>query len=176
MANNYYQATMTPDSIHLSEMHQVFLGMTGANCEKESDGRFYVTWGECLNEDIDDFEIIDALNEGTITEEQADFIGKTDFNSMLRHILYRNPKVTHILVEGAWTCDRMKPGQFGGSAIMVTRTEYADISTGSVDYDKETGKIKLHGRIRQFDESDHAYNCPQNPTSGEETGKCNCPF
>jgi len=152
MANNYYQATMSPDSIHLSEMHQAYLKMTGAHCEQESDGRFYVTWGEFLNEDIDPSLIIDALNDGDITEEQADFIEKHSFNEMMRHILHRNPAETHIMIEGAWTCERMKPGQFGGSVCVVTRDEYLDLTTGSASYNKETGKIEVSYEVCKFDD------------------------
>lgn len=150
MPNSYYRATMSPDSIHLSPMHQAYLKMTGAQCELEDDGRFYVTWGESLNEDIGDFQIEEALEEGTITQEQADFIGKHSFNEMLRHVLYRNPTETHILIEGAQTCSRMLPGMFGGAVVLVTRTEHLDLYTGCASYDQETGKIAVNYQIKPF--------------------------
>jgi hypothetical protein len=153
MPNCYNQATLSPDSIHLSTMHQAWLKMTGASCEKEDDGRFYVCWCEALNEDVGDFQIVDALQAGTITEGEADFIGKHSFNEMLRHVLCYNGKVSHITVEGAWTCEKMQPGLFGGAICVVSRTEHLDLSTGSARFNEKTGKIEVDYEVRQFNDA-----------------------
>jgi hypothetical protein len=152
MANNYYQATMLPDSISLNPMHQAYLAMTGASLDSESDGRFYVYWEESLSEEVDEWAIDDALDEGTITQEFADFIKKNNFNDMMRHILMYNPEVTHLEISGAWTCSKMRPGEFGGATCIVSRTEHLDMNTGSASFNKETGKIEVRFNIRTFDE------------------------
>ena len=152
MANNYNQATLSPSSINLNPMHLAWLGMTGAECSKEKDGRYYVFWRECLNEDFEDDEIEGALEDGDIDQAQADFIRKSSFNEMLRHILYYNPDVTHLRVDSAWTCEKMRPGEFGGSACVVTRTQHLDMSTGSAYYNKDTGKLEMRWcEVRDFE-------------------------
>jgi hypothetical protein len=144
MANNYYQATLTPDSIHLNDLHRAWLDLTGADWEKEKDGRYYVFWRECLNEDIED-QLNEAMADESITQEQADIIIKHGFNGMLLDILNYAPnsEVTHLRIDGAWTCSKMRPGNFGGAATIITRTQHCDMNTGSVFYNKDTGKIEL---------------------------------
>jgi hypothetical protein len=147
MANNYYQATLTPDSIHLNEMQATYLEMTGASFEKESDGRYYVFWRDCLDEDNIDEHVATALDDGDIDQQMADAIGKLSFRELLRDIL-NNPAnvvadITHLRIDGAWTCDKMRPGEFGGAATVVTRAQYCDMNTGSVFYNKDTGKIEF---------------------------------
>jgi len=151
MANNYSQFTMSPDSLYLSEMHQAYLDMTGAGLEKESDGRFYVYWETCLDEDIEDDQIEDALLEGDINPEQADFLRKNGFMDMMRHILHYNTKVTHLEIQGAWTCSKMRPGEFGGGIYVISRTEHLWLGTGSAGYNSETGKIEVNYTVHPFE-------------------------
>jgi hypothetical protein len=144
---------MTPDSIHLSSMHQAFLEMTGASLDKESDGRFYVYWEESLCEDVGEFQMDEAIEAGNITSDEAGFIANSSFVMMLRHILQHEPNkdVTHIEVEGAWTCSKMRPGQFGGFSYLVTREEHGFISSSSMSFDKKTGKIVFNNDSCPFE-------------------------
>lgn len=147
MASNYYQATLAPDSIHLNEMQVIYLEATGATCEQESDGRYYVYWQECLDEDEENIadRVRDALEEGEVDQQMADAIGKLSFRELLRDILTNsaNEKVTHLRIEGAWTCDKMRPGEFGGAATIISRSQYATVGTHSARYNPTTGKIEL---------------------------------
>ena len=94
--------------------------------------------------------IEDALEEGNITQEQADFISKSTFMAMMRHILHHNPKQSHLEIRGAWTCDKMRPGEFGGGAHIISRTEHLWLGTGSAGFNKKTGKIEVDYTIHQF--------------------------
>lgn len=143
---------MEPDSIHLTEAQQSYLEMTGGTCKKE-DGRFYVYWPDFLNSDgLDDWDIDDALSRGAITATEAIRFRSLGFRECLRDILFSpgNSAVECIEVSMAWTCDKMRPGAFGGSSIIVSRTEWCDVGSYSANYDPETKKIGVHVEVFQW--------------------------
>lgn len=136
MANNYTEATMTPP-VFLTPQQRAVLPCYGARSapwQKEKPGSelHYVYWESTFIEDPDedDFGVIDA--------REAGFSGKiSSLPYFLRDILLNQENEGLVItVEGCHRCDKMRPGEFGGFALMVTRKEYAWVNTGML----RTGK------------------------------------
>ena len=150
MANNYHPATMSPTNLRLSEMHQVFLEAVCADLDENSDGTFYVYWSEGFSDNApDDYDLKEAVSQKRITSDEAGFLANSTFYEMLRHILIQNPEHSHIRIEGAYYCTKMRPDEFGGQAMVVTRTHYAWMGTTDLHVG-EDGKIKADIKIEEF--------------------------
>jgi hypothetical protein len=138
MANNYTEATMIP-SVHLTEKQEKLLRCYGASCEPDGpeDKLRYVYWEDHFTEEPDENDMDDAIAEGDLEEGTK----MPDIQHFLRDILLNpeNQDVEALDVEGCWRCDKLRPGEFGGLGLLVTRKEYAYISTGMLKLQK--GKI-----------------------------------
>jgi len=138
MANNYTEVTMTP-SVFLTKKQEKLLRCYGADCEPSGpeDKLRYVFWEDHFTEDPDEMDLDEAIADGDL-EEGAKMPLIQDF---LRDILLNpeNKDVEALDVEGCSRCDKLRSGEFGGFALMVTRKEYAYINTGMLNLKK--GKI-----------------------------------
>ena len=147
MANNYFSGTMSPDSLKLTEMHKVFLEASEAGIE----GGSYVYWEESLSESADEWEysLKEAIKEERITSDEAGFISNSSFEEMLRHILAHNPEHKFLKIEFAHYCSKMRPDNFGGISLLVTKDQYCWHGTGNTEVDS-SGKIVVNKRIVDF--------------------------
>lgn len=115
MANNHAQGTFNPfiPAHLLTAKDQELcdaLGVTLESCEVERQSCFYL-----FNSDYATSGFI-TLEDGSEKE-----VGESDLYDMLQDVIKRsNGALKFIHHEQAYTCDRMRPGEFGGSAVFIT--------------------------------------------------------
>lgn len=68
--------------------------------------------------------------ETTDDEEiYIDFDGDVNWQSILLDIVRRSKTLKYITVVEAFTCDKMRPDEFGGAAMMITASSIRSLST-----------------------------------------------
>ena len=147
MADNYTQATLTPDVLLTDELRAV-LELTGATLEPADDGKWYAYWEDGISE-LDD-QAWD-MRQHPDAAEAADFRERwhgKDISDVLRAVLDGNPGTGLLVIEGAYGCSKMRPGQFGGFGIYVTREQFA--FTGSQDIAIQDGRLAVTARVQQW--------------------------
>lgn len=134
VADNFTQATLTPP-VRLTDELVVVLEITGASLQACADGTWYAYWEDGIIEpDEEDADAWD-LPETWAAAEAAAFRhkwGTQGPHDILRAILAVNPDIELLTLEGAHTCSKMRPGEFGGFGLYVTRRQFASIITGDV--------------------------------------------
>jgi hypothetical protein len=150
MANNYTQATLTP-SVRLTDELRTALEITCASLEPDHDGTWYAHW----DEGIGDLADADTWNlpQSWSTEEAAAFQDKwsdKDLPDILRAILAENAGVELLTVEGAYTCSKMRAGQFGGFGLYATREQFAAISSAGVLI--RDGRLVITAAVQEWDD------------------------
>ncbi len=116
MANNYYQATVWPE-LPASLFSEVELQSLACACglqHERSHDRLYFFAEECFCEEGDDLND-QRLNCLEILQAKL---------RLLDPAAYR-----HIAIEGAASCSKMRPGEFGGFAYFITRDAIRSVST-----------------------------------------------
>ena len=118
MANNYIQATVYPE-IHkslLTGKELITLEFAGFSVEDwDQSGNLYL-----------------YVEEGFIEEDEDEDGNKFNIFDIFQNVIKRSESseevdpIKDIIIEGAFTCSKMRPGEFGG---FVTR-----ISEGLVQY------------------------------------------
>ena len=129
------------DQIELSPLEAL---ADAANDEPADLDRYYVYWEEDFNECVDEEVIYELLvqedqarclgpNVQMALEERAKRLAEQDFTDVLHEILLNpeNAELGYLSVEGANTCSKMRPGEFGGFVGVITREEWAWANTGS---------------------------------------------
>jgi hypothetical protein len=127
MATNNLQATLTPEIRLTDELATVFR-LTGACLDPVpgQNGTWYVFWEDGITEpeQWDDFD----PEDWPVADKWA---GK-NLPDILRETLAGNPDTKLLTIEGAWTCSRMRAGEFGGFGLYVTRQQFVSISSSDV--------------------------------------------
>ena len=157
MANNYSQATVSPDfpvSV-ISDLELTLLATAGASYETfKSNGEdtYYFCNEEYFSEDVDtgflDANDVDPdeLTDGDrVYFDDADILRENiTVMEIYQNILKRLPEDEYpcIIIQGADTCDKMRVDNFGGFAVFITRTEVDSISTFGWINDKVLGMQK----------------------------------
>lgn len=142
MANNYFQATMTP-SIPLTETQYLALAMDCYGVDEEDTEREPEDWERLQQKWIDTFSLEAYENSMPILSG----IEKDDNDTyyiyfengledgvldVLEDILCTLPdRYEYFQIEGAATCSKMRPGEFGGFAVHITRGNIRAFSTNS---------------------------------------------
>jgi hypothetical protein len=129
MSDNYEQATLTP-SVKLTDDLRGGLAATCASFEEEGDGLTYVYW-EDGPIDIDN-------TWADVDPEVLERWSGHDLADILRAVLAENSDIGLLTMEGASTCSKLRPGEFGGYALYVTRKQYAWVHTGQVHLEDGT--------------------------------------
>jgi hypothetical protein len=116
MADNYYQATVSPElpaALFNEEELQALEIACGLSCEK-------------IEEDLYFFADTSFAAEGEDNEDAT-----VDCLALMQAKLRQlDPGAyPHITIEGAATCSKMWPGEFGGFAHLITRDEVRSMST-----------------------------------------------
>ncbi len=116
MANNYYQATVSPELpatlFHEEELRSLEIAC-GLACDRDGDNLYFFaeeSFGE-EGEDEDD-QRVDCL---ILMQEKL---------RQLDSVAY-----PHIIIHGAASCSKMQPDEFGGFAHIITRDAVRSIST-----------------------------------------------
>jgi hypothetical protein len=116
MADNYYQATISPDfpaALFNDEELQALEIACGISSEKIDDNLYFFADTSFREEGEDD--------EGNPVDCLAVLQGK------LRQL---DPATfPRIVIQGAATCSKMRPDEFGGFAHLITRDEIRSTST-----------------------------------------------
>ena len=121
MANNYTQSTVEP-YLPLTARERDMLADCGAYLDKVDGGKYYIYFPEFMG---------DALVEVQVNEDGDEIEVYEEVEYILQRILKRlDPaEYTHITVQGSWTCDKMRPDNFGGFASLITRDKVESINT-----------------------------------------------
>ena len=116
MANNYYQATVSPDlpaALFTEKELRALEIACGLTCERYGEELyFYAEERFCeLGEDDDGFGV--------------------DCRALLQEKLRQLDPAAYpcISIQGAATCSKMRPDEFGGFAYLITRHDIRSIST-----------------------------------------------
>lgn len=136
MANNYTEATMSPH-VFLTPKQKAMFKFYGATCSPKEGGFHYVYWESYFCEQPDEYDL-----HGELDEENLDDVEFPKIEIFLREVLsnQENSNIVAISVQGCDRCDKMRSGEFGGFALLVTRREYAWVTTDILQVDS-SGKI-----------------------------------
>lgn len=122
MANNYTQATVSPTNIPESLF-----------TEKELEQLDYLGFSYQKNRDSDTLYFF--VEEGFVeSDEDEDGIEVNAFK-IFQEIITRSletpavESLRKVVIEGAYTCSKMRPGEFGGFVVRVTKDNVQFSST-----------------------------------------------
>lgn len=108
MANNYTQATVTPylPRAAFTDKQLEALAEQGFTYEQDGDELyFYLEDGLCESED--------------------------SYYYIFQKVC-RDLDIPEVVIEGAFTCDKLRPGEFGGFIIRITKDNIQEGGTGSL--------------------------------------------
>ena len=124
MANNYHQATVSPELpatlFHEDELRSLEFAC-GLTCERDEDSLYFFA-GESFGEE----------GEGEDGQPVNCLILMQEKLKQLDLAVY-----PHITIHGAATCSKMRPDEFGGFAYLITRDAIRSISTWQWLYEQE---------------------------------------
>ncbi len=124
MADNYYQATLSPSlpaTLFRDEELQWLASACGLRAEKDRDDLYFFAEDYFSEEgENDDGDPVNCL---ALMQEKL---------RQLDPVAY-----PHIAIQGAATCSKMRPDEFGGFAYFITRTDIRDMSTWQWLFEKE---------------------------------------
>jgi len=135
MANNYAQATMSPVIPLTEEQLEGIAALKRVLVDGEDDENALAgRW--CAEFDItedDEFPDVDEVEPGSyyLYYEEGSL---TPGVSMVMQDILRGldeNDVPHLIWEGAYTCSKMRPGEFGGWACVITREDIQWFSTNA---------------------------------------------
>ena len=120
MANNYTQATVSPDLPASLFSESELDALAACGLSHESDGESIYFFADEFFREEDDGEDGEPVNCIMLLKSKLKLIDPAD--------------TPYIVIEGAATCGKMRQGEFGGFAYFITREEVRFISTwGWVD-------------------------------------------
>jgi len=165
MANNFYQTTVQPSELTLTPALAMALKAHEATIEGQADDTALdqLARGDRDQHDVyvffengwsdgDETQFAEDLKVSGLSEEEqveAQRLAQLPEEDLYREILLVNPKVAAIEVNSAHYCSKMRPGEFGGHGLYVTRTHYLHIGDHSASIDKD-GKIKVTAKVQKF--------------------------
>lgn len=138
MANNYMQATVTP-YIHkdlITDEEADLLAQAGFECEGDDYLYFYVPEGY-----MDEIEVEGTDEQGNDTCEVKEIMAI--FQDVIKRSQQLEPdkRVDEIVIEGAFTCDKMRQGEFGGFVTLITIDDVKGAGTADLLQLLREGKV-----------------------------------
>jgi hypothetical protein len=146
MANNYDQATVQPNFpiLSVTDFEKELLSQFGFSYEiydsREEGNSLYFFVEECTRDEIDDLDVdlvFECAQQGDpIATNVLRYIQNHSSNSLDTYVssefswvsifqeILKKPEcegIEDICVEGAYTCDKLRPGEFGGWVCRITR-------------------------------------------------------
>jgi hypothetical protein len=164
MANNYTESTLEPSNLTLSLPLVRALKAHGASTEggSEDNALDQLARGDRNRHNVYVFfengwaDYEDGYSDelpmtGLSDEEQVEVkrLAKLDAPDLFREILLLNPKVEAVELHESFRCDKMRPGEFGGQALYVTRTHFLYVGDHSAKVNKD-GSIKVTAKAQKF--------------------------
>jgi hypothetical protein len=165
MANNYYQTTVQPEDLILTPALAMALKAHDASIERQSEDTALdqIVRGDRNQHDVyvffengwsdgDEAQFAEDLKLSGLSEEErveAERLARLPEEDLYREILLVNPKVVAIEVNSAHYCSKMRPGEFGGHGLYVTRTHYLHIGDHSARIEAD-GSIKIAAKVQKF--------------------------
>lgn len=133
MANNYTQATISPTipTKLLTEVEQEILSLLGFTLHEYNSEEIYIVVEEhCLMdlEMFDDEEWEQSLGQ----PRPAEYVTVFDiFQQVIKRSLESgmDDPVEEVVIKGAFTCSKMRPDEFGGFVVRITKDEVFEGST-----------------------------------------------
>ena len=167
MANNYDQATVQPNFpiSSVTDFEKELLSQFGFSYEiydsREEGNSLYFFVEECTRDEIDDLDVdlvFECAQQGDPIatnvlryiqnhgSDNLDTYVSSEFSwvSIFQEIL-KKPEcegIEDICVEGAYTCDKLRPGEFGGWVCRITRE--------SVQYDGTSAAFERMKKEPEF--------------------------
>jgi hypothetical protein len=165
MANNYYQSTVEPSELTLTPALVMALKAHDASIEGGDNDTaldqlargdrnqhdvyvfFENGWSDGDKEGFEENLKVSGLSE----EEQVEAkrLASLPEEDLYREILLVSPEVAAIEVKTAIYCSKMRPGEFGGHGLYVTRTHYLHIGDHSARIEAD-GSIKITAQVCAF--------------------------
>jgi len=122
MANNYSQATVSPTDIPsnaLTDEERGVLESSGFTLHESGDNTIYI-----------------VVEDSFLLEESPDFIEdetkEITAEDVFNRIITKVDEINEIVIEGAYTCSKMRSGEFGGFVIRFTRDRVQSGDTGTL--------------------------------------------
>lgn len=120
MANNYAQATIQPVIPRdlFTDIEIRFLELSGFTAEiyQKGDVKVVYLYAES-NFDMEG----DTIDESYLPEVEAETFGGMTTLSILQNVIKKSAgEITEIIVEASFTCEKMRPGEFGGYCARIT--------------------------------------------------------
>ena len=166
MADNFYQTTVEPSELTLTPALAMALkahdaGIEGGDNDTALDQlargdrnqRDVYVFFENGWSDGDEEQFAEDLKVSGLSEEEqveARRLAQLPEEDLYREILLVNPEVIAIEVKSAHYCSKMRPGEFGGHGLYVTRTHYLYIGDHSAEVN-EDGTIKIKAKVQEFE-------------------------
>jgi len=129
MANNYNQATVQPElpaSLFTQEELDELAQACGLHNEPEGDLLYF--FAEEYFCEVGDDEHGQRINCLKVLQAKLQSLDPASY--------------PHIVIEGASTCSKMRPGEFGGFAYFITRDELRCTSTWQWLQEQQTARQK----------------------------------
>lgn len=142
MANNYCQGTMTPCIPLTDEQAEAVSELESAGYG-EPESALAKRW--IVEHDVADFGFPSSEDDGEGGFYFYAEYGLEDYAiPVLQEILKGLPKdkYPHLIWEGSYTCDKMRPGEFGGWAVIIYRDRVESFSTAQwISEETESQKV-----------------------------------
>lgn len=161
MANNYFQGTVEPSDLTITPAMAKALKVHGAGIEHDKPSVLdqlakgdtnlhdvYIYFENGFDEHYEDEEKPDdELND---EEKEVRRLIHLSQEELFREILLLNPEADCIEYKWAAYCSRMRPGEFGGGALVVTRTHYLYLNDSHARVEKD-GSITVTAKPEAFE-------------------------
>ena len=139
MANNYTQATVTPTNIPLTREQKEVLCLLGFGCEDSTQAddespRYYIYIEDSFQEPYEDgldeispeaVEYLRRILEPGESETLASVFEAYDaaslFDRVMQDVIAYTDGLEVVTIQGADTCSKLRPGEFGGFAGVITK-------------------------------------------------------
>jgi hypothetical protein len=145
MANNYEQATVNPvfPSSVVTPISKAFMALSGFSAYDDGNEVYFCceegVWEECLEfvhdtgRELGDDLTVHTELEQRILDDYTNGDINTDYNycDVLQDMAKR-AGIEEVLIEGAYTCDKMRMGEFGGFVTRITPDSIQYGSTMSI--------------------------------------------
>lgn len=140
MANNNSQSTVSPSlpKSAFTPLELEMLSYCGYSSEPEEEDTLYFYCAEGGSV-IDHYSwaqdgFVDFTGDPSFAKYSAAIDPDTEIDhiQVFQDILNKSEcaEIPYITIEGAYTCDEMRQGEFGGFAVLITRNDVESMGTG----------------------------------------------
>jgi len=142
MSSNNTQATVNTliPKISVTDFEVSMLKEHGFDHEDDGNDKYYFFAEDSIIEEVDRYENISSseiksalkIPENKTYFNEDNEISNNDYLTIFQNIVTRSDELTAIKIEGAYTCSRMEPDQFGGFINLITKNDIITKSTSDL--------------------------------------------